>query len=94
MERMMVEHRRRKRQLLEELEDIRRRQAMLEARIEEEGQEEERCAAMYMENIPQNQVEMFVNADRDVYLRDVMRSRRRNTNPRTRGDFNPITENM
>ncbi|SAL96259.1 hypothetical protein [Absidia glauca] len=48
LERMMLEHRRRKRQLLEELKDIRRRQAMLEARFEEEEQEEERCAAMYM----------------------------------------------
>ncbi|SAM02746.1 hypothetical protein [Absidia glauca] len=94
MEGMMLEHRRRKRQIAAEQEELQRRMAVLNKRMQQEDLEEERCAARYMQNIPQPQVEVFRSADRDVYLRDVMRSRRRNTNPRTRGDYNPMTENL
>jgi hypothetical protein len=72
---------------------MRRREEVVRRRQEEERQEE-RFASMYMRHIPPAQMPVFQAADRDEYLRVVPQSRRRNTNPRTRRDYHPFTENM
>jgi hypothetical protein len=63
-------------------------------RRQEEEQQEERFASTHVQNIPQAQVPVFQAADRDEYIRVVPRSRRRATIPQTRGDYDPLTENL